>query len=251
MEATVLLSFWALCLLLSVSPGPDWAFVLGHALRGRGIALPLAGIALGYLGLTAVVAAGLGAVIASRPALLTVITVLGSLVLAYLGWTMLRSALTGPAGPTAGSGDVVAADVVDAAAPESPTQATGTGGGVSGGAGTLIRPRVTTPAPTARRRLAVLLQGATVSGLNPKGLMLFVALLPQFVSPAATWPAAGQMLVLGLVFIASALAVYSLLGFFARAVLAGSARAARVLTGVAGGAMLVLAAGMLGQHLLG
>ena len=35
MDIATVLSFWALALLLVVTPGPDWAFVLGHGLRGR------------------------------------------------------------------------------------------------------------------------------------------------------------------------------------------------------------------------
>ncbi len=239
MEATVLLSFWALALLLVITPGPDWAFVLGHALRGRSIVLPLAGIGIGYLGLTAVVAAGLGAVVASHPAVLTVITVLGSLVLVRIGWSMLGAALRGP--------------VTTPTTAEESKLETREPAGRAGGTVVATKPRVTTP-PSARaaaRPMAMLLQGAAVSGLNPKGLMLFVALLPQFVSPAGEWPVAGQIIALGLVFIASALGVYSLLGGFARTVLAGSDRASRVLSGVAGGAMLLVAAGMLGQQLLG
>ncbi|WP_460490784.1 LysE family transporter, partial [Corynebacterium nasicanis] len=110
----------------------------------------------------------------------------------------------------------------------------GSGGG--GGVATLTRPSAVTT-------------GAAVSGLNPKGLLLFVALLPQFIGEGG-WPAWSQMFVLGLVFIVSALAVYALLGIFAGRVLAGSARASRLLTGVAGAAMLCVAAGMAAQHFL-
>src|SRR5699024_10527246 len=99
------------------------------------------------------------------------------------------------------------------------------------------------------KRTRTLVTGAAVSGLNPKGLMLFIALLPQFVSPAG-WPVAAQMFVLGLVFIASATSFYALLGLFAGRVLAGSERASRILTGAAGAAMTLVAAAMLAQHFL-
>lgn len=58
MDIAHLLSFWAVSLLLIVTPGPDWAFVLGHAFRRRPLVLPLLGIGLGYLGLTVVVSGG-------------------------------------------------------------------------------------------------------------------------------------------------------------------------------------------------
>ncbi|MDR7330232.1 threonine/homoserine/homoserine lactone efflux protein [Corynebacterium guangdongense] len=228
----MVLSFWALALLLSATPGPDWALVLGHSLGGRSIVPPLTGIALGYLGLTTVVAAGLGAVVASQPAVLTIVTILGALVLAWIGVGMLRSAVAGPDGgltPPA----------------EEPGQTSPTAGG-----GVALLERATTGRRT-RTRGQIIAQGATVSGLNPKGLLLFVALLPQFVSPAAPLPVWAQMFTLGLVFIVSALSVYTALGLTARRLLAGSERASRILTGVAGGAMILVAAVMLAEHFLG
>ena len=227
MDIATLLGFWAVSLLLIVTPGPDWAFVLGHAFRRRPLIWPLLGIALGYLGLTTVVAGGLGALVARHPALLTIVTVAGVLVLLRIGWQMLRSALAGPVSVE-----------VDTSAPTGP-QVSG-GGGVA----TLTRPRV-----ESERHAKTLATGAAVSGLNPKGLMLFIALLPQFVG-AGGWPVWTQMFVLGLVFIASATVVYALLGIFAGKVLAGSERASRILTGVAGVAMMCVAAVMLAQHFL-
>lgn len=225
MDITNLMSFWAVSLLLIATPGPDWAFVLGHAFRRRPLFLPLLGIALGYLGLTLVVSGGLGALVARHPVLLTMVTLLGVLVLLRIGWSMVRAALAGPV-------SVEVEEVTPAAEPR--------GGGVA----TLTRADAVVEKPT--RTVAT---GAAVSGLNPKGLMLFIALLPQFVAPVG-WPVAAQMFALGLLFIASATSFYALLGLFAGRVLAGSERASRILTGVAGVAMMVVAAAMLVQHLL-
>lgn len=231
MDIATVLSFWALALLLVVTPGPDWAFVLGHGLRGRGLVAPLAGIALGYLGLTTVVAAGLGAVVAARPMVMTLVTLTGAAVLAWIGVSMVRSAL---ARPVDGPEPAVAA----ASAPAAPTG----GGGVA----TLERAR-TRVQPRAAQVIA---QGATVSGLNPKGLMLFIALLPQFVDAGAVWPVGAQMFALGCVFIVSATSVYALLGVVARTTLSASARASRILTGVAGAAMILVAVVMTAEHFL-
>lgn len=228
MDIAHLLSFWAVSLLLIVTPGPDWAFVLGHAFRRRPLVLPLLGIGLGYLGLTVVVSGGLGALVARHPVLLTVVTVLGVLVLLRIGWTMVRAALAGPVS--------VEVDTALSAAPDAEPG----GGGVA----TLTRAEA-----AVEKRAGTVAAGAAVSGLNPKGLMLFIALLPQFIAPAG-WPAAAQMFALGLLFIASATTFYALLGLFAGRVLAGSERGSRILTGVAGAAMMVVAAGMLAQHLL-
>jgi threonine/homoserine/homoserine lactone efflux protein len=227
MDITNLMSFWAVSLLLIITPGPDWAFVLGHSFRRHPLVWPLLGIALGYLGLTVVVAGGLGALVARHPALLTIVTVAGVLVLLRIGWTMLRAALNGPVNVE-----------VDAPTPQ-------TGEHRGGGVAVLTRAEA-----GVEKRARVVATGAAVSGLNPKGLMLFIALLPQFVVTGQPVPVSLQMFVLGLVFIASATAVYALLGVFAGRVLAGSERASRILTGVAGGAMMVVAAGMLAQHFL-
>jgi threonine/homoserine/homoserine lactone efflux protein len=52
-------------------------------------------------------------------------------------------------------------------------------------------------------------KGAGVSGLNPKVFLLFLALLPQFTNPNASWPVAVQILVLGLVHVASCAVIYT------------------------------------------
>lgn len=52
------------------------------------------------------------------------------------------------------------------------------------------------------------LKGACVSGLNPKVLLLFLALLPQFISAGAAWAMPVQILALGLVHLVSCAAVY-------------------------------------------
>ena len=44
---------------------------------------------------------------------------------------------------------------------------------------------------TRRPRPRVFLRGATISGLNPKGLLLYLSVLPQFLDPGADarrWP---------------------------------------------------------------
>ncbi|WP_165857934.1 LysE family translocator [Corynebacterium alimapuense] len=223
MDTTTLLSFWAVSLLLIITPGPDWAFVTGFAFRRRPLTYPLAGIALGYLGLTVVVAAGLGALVSKHPALLTGVTVLGVLVLLRIGWSMLSAARRGP----------VTVEVPETREPEA------NGGAVA------LKTR-----PVVEKRSAIVLKGAAVSGLNPKGMMLFIALLPQFVVPTAQLPISAQMIAMGLVFIASATTFYALLGMFAGRVLAGSERASRLLTGVAGAAMMAVAGAMLVQHFI-
>jgi threonine/homoserine/homoserine lactone efflux protein len=93
-------------------------------------------------------------------------------------------------------------------------------------------------------------KGAGVSGLNPKALLLFLALLPQFITHGAAWPLAAQIALLGLVHIANCGVVYTGVGTAARRVLRTRPAAARAVTRFAGAAMIVVAALLLAERLL-
>jgi threonine/homoserine/homoserine lactone efflux protein len=70
--------------------------------------------------------------------------------------------------------------------------------------------------------------------LNPKVFLLFLALLPQFTDPQASWPVWLQILLLGLVHLASSLVVYLMVGYGAKAVLRTRPVAAQVVGRVSG-----------------
>lgn len=199
------LGFSGLSLLLVLTPGADWAYMIRAGLRGRTVLPSLAGLLGGHLALTGLVAAGIAAVVARRPEVLTVLTAVGAVYLLVLGATTLLR----PAGPA-----VAAVD----------------GGGGGSGLGDLVR-------------------GAGVSGLNPKALLLFLALLPQFTDPAAPVPVGGQILLLGLVHVLGCALVYTGVGVGARAVLAARPAAARVVSRVAGVAMVTFGAVLLASQL--
>src|SRR5271170_4203586 len=57
------------------------------------------------------------------------------------------------------------------------------------------------------------ISGFCVSGLNPKVFLLFLALLPQFTDPAATWAVPAQITALGAIHIVNCGAVYILVAF--------------------------------------
>ena len=82
-------------------------------------------------------------------------------------------------------------------------------------------------------------RGAGISGLNPKALLLFLALLPQFTTPAG-WAPGVQIAVLGLLHTISCAVVYTGVGAGARTVLGTRPRAARVVGRVSGAAMIVI-----------
>jgi threonine/homoserine/homoserine lactone efflux protein len=198
MPAGSIAAFFGVALLLIAVPGADWAFTISAGLRGRSVVPAVGGLVLGYAGMTVVVAAGVGAVVAQTPAALTVLTVLGG---AYLVWHGVR---------TIAAPSEVAAD----------------------------------DAP-ARTGWAAVARGVGVSGLNPKGLLVFVALLPQFTGPGRAWPPAVQMSVLGMVFVVTCGVFYLVLGAVARGVLHARPAAARVVGRVSGAGMVAVGAGLI------
>jgi threonine/homoserine/homoserine lactone efflux protein len=209
MAVSSVLAFWAVAALLIAVPGPDWAFVLGSGLRARTAVPAVGGLVVGYGAVTVIVAAGVGALVARSPALLTGLVLVGGL---YLVWLGART-LARPKAP-----DALADSSEDA------------------------------PGGTGRGTLA---KGIGVSALNPKGLLLFVALLPQFTSPHWGWPLPAQLGLLGLVFMASCAAFYLCLGTFARRVSHARPAAALAITRFSGAAMIVIGALLLIERLAG
>jgi len=213
MAASSIIAFWAVALLLIVVPGADWAYVIGTVLGHRSVLLAVGGIVLGYAGMTVVVAAGVGAIIARTPASLTALTIGGGLYLIWLG----AKTVTRPTAP--------------AITPGGPPS--GAGSGSASGAGR-----------------ATLAKGIGVSGLNPKGLLVFLAILPQFTSPRGSWPLTVQLAFLGLVFTLTCAAFYLCMGSLAGQVLRTRPGAARVITRFSGAAMIVIGALLLAGRLL-
>lgn len=205
--------FWGLSFLLVLTPGADWAYMIRAGLRGRAVLPSLAGLLAGHLALVALVAAGVAALVARRPEVLAVLTVLGA---AYLVWLGV-GALLRPAGPVAVTVD-------------------GSGSRVGSGIGS---------------RIGEAVRGAGVSGLNPKVLLLFLAVLPQFTDPGGGWSLGLQILLLGLVHVVGCAAVYAGVGVGARAVLAARPAAARVLSRCSGALMALLGVALLAGQLVG
>ncbi|MER6556614.1 LysE family translocator [Streptomyces sp. NPDC001027] len=96
----------------------------------------------------------------------------------------------------------------------------------------------------------VFLRGATISGLNPKGLLLYLSVLPQFLgSGPGRLPVAAQTILLGLLHMACCAAVYLTVGVLARRLLSARPAAARAVTRTSGAAMLGIGAFLLVQRL--
>ncbi|AIR98975.1 LysE family translocator [Streptomyces glaucescens] len=106
------------------------------------------------------------------------------------------------------------------------------------------------PRAVAAGRRRTFLRGATISGLNPKGLLLYLSVLPQFLTlDGARLPVPVQTTVLGLLHMACCAAVYLTVGLLARAVLGARPAAARAVTRTSGAAMLGIGAFLLVQRL--
>ncbi|HEX9089509.1 MAG TPA: LysE family translocator [Arthrobacter sp.] len=94
------------------------------------------------------------------------------------------------------------------------------------------------------------LQGMGTSGINPKGLLFYVALVPQFVSPEASLPVPVQSGLLGLTFVLLVAVVYTCVALLARKLLHSRPGAARRVTLASGIIMVALGAVLLSEQLV-
>lgn len=197
-------AFWAVSILFVITPGADWAYVISAGLHDRAVPPAVTGLLLGHLAATIIVATGVGAVVASTPAALTVLTMAGAVYLLWLGINVL-------------------------AYPPVPSTCVG---------------------QESRPWLRWVARGVSVSGLNPKVFLLFLALLPQFIDPATGWCISAQVIALGLVHVLSCGVVYLLVGFGSQTVLRTRPQATRVVSRFSGLAMIAISMILLAGQLL-
>lgn len=116
---------------------------------------------------------------------------------------------------------------------------------------TLARPAVpqASDETPARSWWTRAVKGAGISGLNPKGLLLFLALLPQFTDGNGSWPLIAQICVLGLAHVANCAVVYFGVGAMARTVLRARPVVTRAVTRFSGSAMILIGAGLVLERL--
>ncbi|MEU1106085.1 LysE family translocator [Streptomyces tibetensis] len=107
------------------------------------------------------------------------------------------------------------------------------------------------PGAEGSSRARVLLRGIGTSGLNPKALLLYFSLFPQFIDPAGAWPVAGQTGLLGSLHMTACAVVYLTVGVLARTVLRTRPSAARAVTRVSGAMMIVIGGFLLVERLAG
>jgi threonine/homoserine/homoserine lactone efflux protein len=120
------------------------------------------------------------------------------------------------------------------------------------GIGMLRRPAVITAGSTQAggtwNRWAI--KGMCISGMNPKVFLLFLALLPQFTDPQSHWPLPLQMSALALLHLITCTLVYLLVGYGSRALLATRPQAAKVVSMISGGMMIVISLLLLAEQII-
>ncbi|MFB4285953.1 MULTISPECIES: LysE family translocator [unclassified Nonomuraea] len=213
MDTRLLLLFLGMDLLLICTPGPDLLYVTARSLgAGRRTGLTaVAGICCGYAVHTVLAAAGLAAALRAVPAALPAMRYAGAAYLVFLAVRTLMS-LRSRTGPAPGS------------------------------------PPAEPPAQPAGR---VLRQSMLTALLNPKGLLLYLSLMPQFIAPGTGLPLGVQLTALGLLHVVNCGLLYGLAAVAtARAgrALAGTPKAARRISAVSGTMLLVVAAATLSTH---
>ncbi|WP_407562747.1 LysE family translocator [Streptomyces sp. 184] len=215
MDTHLLVLFLGVDLLLIATPGPDWLYIVARGLgQGRRAALyAVAGIGTGYAAHTVLAAVGLAAALGAVPGALPALRYAGAAYLVFLAVGLLRS-LRRPGGLRGAAGELAET-------------------GAGPGAATVLR------------------QSLLTALLNPKGLLLYLALIPQFINPDAALPLGAQTAVLGLLHVVNCSLAYVLVALVSAR--AGSAfgknpRAARRLSAVSAALLLATAGFTAGAH---
>ncbi|MHC8508589.1 MAG: LysE family translocator [Rhodospirillales bacterium] len=194
---------------LIISPGPDTLNVLRHSLSGgRGLGLAaVTGVQFGLLGHTALAVLGISALIASVPAALKAVALIGAAYLAWLGIQGFRD---------------------------------------SG----VVRLK-STPAPAGKADAArAFREACLVNLLNPKVIMLYLALYPNFID-TGRGDVGAQLIFLSAVMIAINTVWQSGLVFAVNPIrrLLADPRAGRAVNRGAGVLLLAFAALMIADHI--
>lgn len=202
---STLAAFAGVSFVLIVVPGPSVLFVVSRAvaLGRRAALLTVVGNAMGVYCQMLLVAVGLGAIVERSIVAFTAIKLAGAAYLIWLGMHAIRDRRSFSA-----------------------TASTKT---------------ITATASAVKRRSTVL-DGFVVGIANPKAIVFFAAILPQYVAVGGA-PAPLQMAVLGLVFVSVALlsdGAWGLLAGSARDWLVRSPRRAEGLSAAGGVAMIGL-----------
>ena len=188
MAFSLWLTLLAACVVISFTPGAGAINTMGNALNNgfRRAIWGILGQQAALIVHIAIVALGVGVLVASSPVLFNVIRYAGAAYLAYLG---IRLILRRPAPEAEGIEAWAEGEDADGSDPES----------------------APVPRETAESRWSMFRRGLWVNLLNPKAIVFFLAFLPQFIRPAD--PLLPQYLTVAVTAVAVDIAV--MWGFFA------------------------------------
>lgn len=234
MDLALFTGFILVSCTLACTPGADWAYIISSAISKKTFFPAVFGLLSGYLFHTALVACGIAALVAGSPRLLSWLTAAGAIYLFWLGISTLRgwksarfyqhsTELPQDSGPS----------------PATPTTASGR-----------TSAAVQTLAPDLRTtNSADFLKGLLTSATNPKALLLYVALIPQFISASEPWPLPLQTATLGMTHFLVSILIYFAVAFTARLLLRSRPVAARMVTIFSGLIMIGLAVALIAEQL--
>lgn len=238
MELSLFTGFILVSLTLACTPGADWAYIISSAIAKRSFVPAVLGLLSGYLFHTALVACGIAALVASSPWLLSWLTAIGALYLFWLGISTLRS------WKSASFHRFQPNDDTHSSTPNH------TDSRPHSSSAPNLSSTATLEAVDQRPVSAGFLKGLLTSATNPKALLLYVALIPQFISPAALWPMPVQTAALGMTHFVVSIVIYFAVALTARILLRSRPLAARLVTMLSGLIMIGLSITLIIEQVL-
>lgn len=227
-------------LVATITPGPSMLLALTHGVRygvRRALASAMGNTVASVLQ-ALVAVAGLGVVLAASEDLFRVVRYAGAAYLVYVGVCMLRA----PAVPL-NAAATVATGATGITGPTGPTGIEGVEGGVGAGTSGMASTAGTSEPPGGPDARKLFAQAFFVAAGNPKAIVFFTALFPQFLAPGDTL-ARSALLVADLAVIAFlGMMLYAVAGARIAALLA-TTRAARWYNRTVGVAFIGSGAGL-------
>jgi len=233
MDFAQLTAFLLISVTLACTPGADWAYIISSALRKQSYQPAVWGLLSGYLVHTALLVGGIAALVANSPAVLMWLTAAGSLYLLWLGISTLRSYKSATFFNAQCETEVSEINELNIDKTAKMSAAT---------SGSIALASSTERQVSAR---TAYFKGLLTSGTNPKALLLYVALIPQYLDASLAIPMPMQTGMLGLTHFGVSIAVYFTVALATRALLRSRPLAARIVTLLSGIIMILLSLGLI------
>lgn len=236
MDIQTFLAFIAVSFALAMTPGADWAYAISAGLGRHRVSSAVAGLSSGYIFHTTLIVVGMAAVVASHPQLLSWLTLAGAAYLLWLGINTCKS--------WRGAGF----NAEELQAKETGTE--GLGDLAAHTAHGSVKLAVHTQVPATEQQKSrqlffgpAFFRGLGTSGTNPKALLLYLALIPQFIHAEASFSVPVQTAILGTSHMVLSVFIYTGVALGARALLRQRPTAARFITLASG--LIMIALGLL------